>query len=163
MIAALASKASDQRGHSMVRAPDTRPKRGSSARAALASKASDQRGHSMVRALSASEDARERADDTHPKRGSSARAALASADAVVTRRLRRAERGMFILVVLVCWYGLGPGLPYESLRPNCDFRSFSRSSPPQAFAHSGNSLDMAPPGEKTTRPEYQPYLSCRVF
>jgi hypothetical protein len=35
--AALASEASGQRGNSMVRAPDTRPEPGSSARAALAS------------------------------------------------------------------------------------------------------------------------------
>src|SRR5438132_4512344 len=45
--------------------------------AALASEASGQRGHSNVRAHSASEDARERADDTRPEPGSSARAALA--------------------------------------------------------------------------------------
>ncbi len=44
-------------------------------RAALASKASGQRGNSIVRAHSASEDARERADDTRPEPGSSARAA----------------------------------------------------------------------------------------
>jgi nitrile hydratase beta subunit/nitrile hydratase accessory protein len=43
-------------------------------RAALASEASGQRGHSMVRVHSASEDARERADDTRPEPGSSARA-----------------------------------------------------------------------------------------
>ncbi len=43
------------------------------ARAALASEASGQRGHSIVRAHSASEDARERADDTRPEPGSSAR------------------------------------------------------------------------------------------
>jgi putative tricarboxylic transport membrane protein len=42
-------------------------------RAALASEASGQRRHSMVRAHSASEDARERADDTRPEPGSSAR------------------------------------------------------------------------------------------
>ena len=48
--AALASEASGQRGESMVRAPDTRPEPGSSARAALASEASGQRGESMVRA-----------------------------------------------------------------------------------------------------------------
>jgi ABC-type nitrate/sulfonate/bicarbonate transport system substrate-binding protein len=46
--AALASEASGQRGHSQVRAPDTRPEPGSSARAALASEASGQRGHSEV-------------------------------------------------------------------------------------------------------------------
>src|SRR6202795_2393099 len=44
--AALASEASGQRGHSKVRAPDTRPEPGSSARAALASEASGQRGNS---------------------------------------------------------------------------------------------------------------------
>jgi DNA-binding GntR family transcriptional regulator len=38
--AALASEASGQRGHSKMRAPDTRPEPGSSARAALASEAS---------------------------------------------------------------------------------------------------------------------------
>jgi hypothetical protein len=43
-------------------------------RAALASEASGQRGHSIVRAHSASEDARERAGDTRPEPGSSARA-----------------------------------------------------------------------------------------
>jgi hypothetical protein len=59
--AALASEASGQRGDSIVRAPDTRPEPGSSARAALASEASGQRGNSIVRAHSASEDARERA------------------------------------------------------------------------------------------------------
>src|SRR5713101_7035666 len=42
--------------------------------AALASKASGQRGNSEVRAHSASEDARERAGDTRPEPGSSARA-----------------------------------------------------------------------------------------
>src|SRR5712691_13192616 len=73
-LAALASEASGQRGDSMVRAPDTRPEPGSSARAALASEASGQRGDSMVRAHSALEDARERADDTRPEPGSSARA-----------------------------------------------------------------------------------------
>jgi hypothetical protein len=41
--------------------------------AALASEASGQRGHAIVRAHSASEDARERADDTRPEPGSSAR------------------------------------------------------------------------------------------
>jgi benzoyl-CoA-dihydrodiol lyase len=46
--------------------------------AALASEASDQRGHSEVRAHSASEDARERADDTRPEPGSSARVRLAT-------------------------------------------------------------------------------------
>src|SRR5207244_11174025 len=44
--AALASEASGQRGESMVRAPDTRPEPGSSARAALASEASGERGNS---------------------------------------------------------------------------------------------------------------------
>jgi protein ImuA len=48
------------------------------ARAALASEASGQRSHAIVRAHLASEDARERADDTRPEPGSSARAALAS-------------------------------------------------------------------------------------
>jgi hypothetical protein len=48
--AALASEASGQRGHSIVRAPDTRPEPGSSARAALASEASGQRGHSSGQA-----------------------------------------------------------------------------------------------------------------
>ena len=43
--------------------------------AALASEASGQRGHSKVRAHSASEDARDRADDTRPEPGSSARMA----------------------------------------------------------------------------------------
>ncbi len=71
--AALASEASGHRGDSKVRAPDTRPEPGSSARAALASEASGQRGNSEVRAHSASEDARERADDTRPEPGSSAR------------------------------------------------------------------------------------------
>src|SRR5262245_985060 len=47
--AALASEASGQRGNSMVRAPDTRPEPGSSARAALASEASGQRGDSSAR------------------------------------------------------------------------------------------------------------------
>jgi SAM-dependent methyltransferase len=42
--------------------------------AALASKASSQRGNSIVRAHSASEDARNRAGDTRPEPGSSARA-----------------------------------------------------------------------------------------
>jgi len=56
--AALASEASGQRGNSIVRAPDTRPEPGSSARAALASEASGQCGDSMVRAHSASEDIR---------------------------------------------------------------------------------------------------------
>jgi luciferase family oxidoreductase group 1 len=45
--AALASKASGQRGDSIVRAPDTRLEPGSSARAALASEASGQRGDSI--------------------------------------------------------------------------------------------------------------------
>jgi GNAT superfamily N-acetyltransferase len=76
-LAALASEASGQRGDPIVRAPDTRPEPGSSARAALASEASDQRGNSIVRAHSASEDARERADDIRPEPGSSARAAPA--------------------------------------------------------------------------------------
>jgi uncharacterized metal-binding protein YceD (DUF177 family) len=44
--------------------------------AALASEASGQRGHSIVRAHSASEDARKRADDTRPDPSSSPRAAL---------------------------------------------------------------------------------------
>jgi len=83
-LPALASEASGQRGNSILRAPDTRPEPGSSARAALASEASGQRGNSIVRAHSASKDARERADDTRPEPGSSARAALerqrASAD-----------------------------------------------------------------------------------
>jgi hypothetical protein len=44
--AALASEASGQRGNFFeVRAPDTRPEPGSSARAALASEASGQRGN----------------------------------------------------------------------------------------------------------------------
>jgi uncharacterized circularly permuted ATP-grasp superfamily protein/uncharacterized alpha-E superfamily protein len=46
------------------------------ASAALASRASGQRGDSIVRAHSASEDARKRADDTRPEPGSSARAVL---------------------------------------------------------------------------------------
>jgi NADPH-dependent glutamate synthase beta subunit-like oxidoreductase/NAD(P)H-flavin reductase len=46
--AALASEASGQRGDSTVRAPDTCPEPGSSARAALASEASGQRGNSAV-------------------------------------------------------------------------------------------------------------------
>jgi len=75
-LPALASEASGQRGNSILRAPDTRPEPGSSARAALASEASGQRGNSIVRAHSASKDARERADDTRPEPGSSARAAL---------------------------------------------------------------------------------------
>jgi len=65
--AALASEASGQRGNSIVRADDTRPEAGSSARAALASEASGQRGNSIVRA-----------PDTRPEPGSSAPAALAS-------------------------------------------------------------------------------------
>jgi quercetin dioxygenase-like cupin family protein len=81
-LAALASEASGQRGNSIVRAPDTRPEPGSSARAALeqqrasaddgsghgaavASEASGQRGNSIVRA-----------PDTRPEPGSSARAAF---------------------------------------------------------------------------------------
>ena len=68
--AALASEASGQRGHSKVRAADTRPEPGSSARAG------------------ASEDARERADDTRPEPGSSARAALAG-DATLAEWLAR--------------------------------------------------------------------------
>jgi len=75
-LPALASEASGQRGNSILRAPDTRPEPGSSARAALASEASGQRGNSIVRAHSASKDARERVDDTRPEPGSSARAAL---------------------------------------------------------------------------------------
>src|SRR5262249_11276915 len=47
--AALTSEPSGQRGNSMVRAPDTRPEPGSSARAALASQASGQRGDSSAR------------------------------------------------------------------------------------------------------------------
>jgi len=47
--------------------------RSSCSTAALASKASGQRGDLLVRAHSASEDARERADDTRPEPGSSAR------------------------------------------------------------------------------------------
>ena len=92
--APLASEASSQRGHSIVRAHsasedareragDTRPEPGSSARAALASEASSQRGHSIVRAHSASEDARERADDTRPEPGSSARAVINALFALV--------------------------------------------------------------------------------
>jgi uncharacterized protein (TIGR00375 family) len=49
---------------------------GAETNVALASEASGQRGHSMVRAHSASEDARKRADDTRPEPGSSARATL---------------------------------------------------------------------------------------
>src|SRR5262245_39340555 len=49
-VAALASEASGQRGNPIMRAPDTRPEPGSSARAALASEASGQRGNSIVRA-----------------------------------------------------------------------------------------------------------------
>jgi quercetin dioxygenase-like cupin family protein len=81
-LAALASEASGQRGNSIVRAPDTRPEPGSSARAALeqqrasaddgsghgaalASEASGQRGNSIVRA-----------PDTRSEPGSSARAAF---------------------------------------------------------------------------------------
>jgi Large ribosomal RNA subunit accumulation protein YceD len=69
-LAALASEASGQRGHSIVRAPDTRPDPSSSARAALASEASGQRGHSIVRA-----------DDTRPDPSSSGRAALKNGQA----------------------------------------------------------------------------------
>jgi len=57
-----------QRPHSSeVRAPDTRPEPGSSARAALASEASGQRGDSSE----------VRAPDTRPEPGSSARASAA--------------------------------------------------------------------------------------
>ena len=69
-LPALASEASGQRGNSILRAPDTRPEPGSSARAALASEASGQRGNSIVRAHSALEDARRRADDARPEPGS---------------------------------------------------------------------------------------------
>src|SRR3954464_8185908 len=51
-LTALASEASGQRGDSEVRAPDTRPEPGSTARAALASEASGQRGDSQIRAHS---------------------------------------------------------------------------------------------------------------
>jgi tripartite-type tricarboxylate transporter receptor subunit TctC len=61
--AALASEASGQRGNFIMRAPDTRPEPGSSARAALASEASGQRGNFIMRA-----------PDTRPEPGSSARA-----------------------------------------------------------------------------------------
>ena len=60
--------------------------------AALASEASGQRGHFIVRAHSASEDARKRADDTRPEPGSSARDALdvllELADSQITYRRR---------------------------------------------------------------------------
>src|SRR6266851_8798834 len=75
--AALASEASGQRGNSIVRAPDTRPEPGSSARAALASKASGQRGNSIVRA-----------PDARPEPGSSARVPLTAIPVFLHRRFR---------------------------------------------------------------------------
>jgi glyoxylate reductase len=55
--------------------------------AALASEASGQRGHSMVRAHSASKDARKRADDTRPEPGSSARAANPKLSAIASQAI----------------------------------------------------------------------------
>ena len=79
-VAVHAVPASNGRQHARVALKQTRP---GEVRAPLASEASSQRGHSIVRAHSASEDARERADDTRPEPGSSARAVINALFALV--------------------------------------------------------------------------------
>ena len=140
--AALASEASSQRGDSKVRAPDTRPEPGSTARAALASEASSQRGDSKVRAHSASEDARERADDTRPEPGSTARAAprwfqlYLPPDRALTEslidRAAAASFGAIVLTVDQPVYGSSPRAARAPLVPSPEIRNANLPGQPIA-------------------------------